>query len=156
MFVRSRIVNILNKFVKIKRNILKIKHCTDRKKFAIFGHKWIFARERVKRVSKRKCWVRDRVLYVRVQGHAWYQCTLALGVNVLGNSPAFDCSCSVPVFVRRSPPNTPGRWYGSHFWLPKTPSLFHAWSVDSRIWRSQTCYCPEFAREAMTSTYRLF
>ncbi len=30
-----------------------------------------------------------------------------LGVNVLGKSPAFDGSRSVPVFVRRSPPNTP-------------------------------------------------
>ncbi len=37
--VRSRIVNILSKFVKIKRNIRTIEHCTDRKKFAIFGHK---------------------------------------------------------------------------------------------------------------------
>ncbi len=32
---------------------------------------------------------------------------LALGVNVFGNSPPFECSCSVPVFVRRLPPNTP-------------------------------------------------
>jgi hypothetical protein len=37
--VRSQIVNILNKFVKIKRNIRTIERCTDRKKFAIFGHK---------------------------------------------------------------------------------------------------------------------
>jgi hypothetical protein len=39
--------------------------------------------------------------------HAWHWSTLALGVNALGNSPAFDCSRSVSVFVRRSPPNTP-------------------------------------------------
>ncbi len=75
----------------------------------------------------------------------------SLGVNVLGNFPAFDGSCSVPVFVRRSPPNTPRRWYGSHFWLPASPSLFHARSVDSRIWGLRTFYCPQFAREAMTS-----
>jgi hypothetical protein len=85
-------------------------------------------------------------VYVWVQGYAWFDARL--GVNVLGNSPAFDGSRSVPVFVRRSPPNTPGWWYSSHFWLPATPSLFHAWPVDSRIRCPTTCYCPEFAREA--------
>ncbi len=54
MYVRSRIVNILNKFAKIKRNIQTIERCTNRKKFAIFGHKWIFAREQVKRGLEEK------------------------------------------------------------------------------------------------------
>jgi hypothetical protein len=31
----------------------------------------------------------------------------SLGLNVLGNSPAFDASRSVSVFVRWSPPSTP-------------------------------------------------
>jgi hypothetical protein len=57
----------------------------------------------------------------------------SLGLNVLGNSPAFDASRSVSVFVRWSPPSTPGRWYSSHFWLPATLSLFHArdrWTAE--------------------------
>jgi hypothetical protein len=33
----------------------------------------------------------------------------SLGLNVLGNSLAFDGSRSVSVFVRWSPPSTPGR-----------------------------------------------
>jgi hypothetical protein len=33
----------------------------------------------------------------------------SLGLDVLGNSPAFDASRSVSVFVRWSPPSTPGR-----------------------------------------------
>jgi hypothetical protein len=32
----------------------------------------------------------------------------SLGVDVLGNSPAFNASRSVSVFVRWSPPSTPG------------------------------------------------
>ncbi len=59
------------------------------------------------KVSKRNCWVRDRELYGQVQVHAWYQCTLAHDVNVLGNPPGFDCSRSVSILARRSPPNTP-------------------------------------------------
>jgi hypothetical protein len=33
----------------------------------------------------------------------------SLGLDVLGNSPALDASRSVSVFVRWSPPSTPGR-----------------------------------------------
>ncbi len=71
-----------------------------------------------------------------------------LGVNVLGEFPTVRllsfCLCLRTPF-------TPGQWYGSHFWLPATPSLFLACTVDSRIRRSRTRYCPEFALEAMTS-----
>ncbi len=50
------------KYISSKLNILFWGYIVQhiRRKFAMFGHKRIFARERVKRVSKRKCWVRDR------------------------------------------------------------------------------------------------
>ncbi len=50
---------------------------------------------------------------------------LALGVNVLGNSPAFDCSHSVSVFVRRSPPGYPsGNDMVATSGFPRLPHCF--------------------------------
>jgi hypothetical protein len=80
--------------------------------------------------------------------HVW---SSRVGVNVLGNSPPFDCSCSVPVFVRWSTPEYPRAVIQKLFLAPGTLSLFHACSADGASSRSWTSHCTEFAREAMTS-----
>jgi hypothetical protein len=81
---------------------------------------------------------------------------LALGVNVLGNSPAFDCSRSVSVFVRRSPPNTPrASDTVATSGFPRLPLCFTRVQWTAEFLALVNCHCPKSAREAM-STYRLF
>ncbi len=109
-----------------------------------------------KRVSKRKRWARDRESCI-LSSRVCVISMLAFGVNVLGNSPAFDCPRSVSVFICRSPPEYPsGGDTVATSGFPRLPLCFPRDRWTAEFWRSWTGHCPEFVREAMTSTYRLF
>jgi hypothetical protein len=100
-------------------------------------------------VLKRKCWTRDRESLCSSSRVCVIRCSASTSWGIPQRLMALVLSLSS--YAGHPLPNTPRRWYGSHCWLPASPSLFHAWWVDSRIRCSRTRYCPEFAREAMTS-----
>ncbi len=76
-----------------------------------------------------------------------------LGVNVSGNSPPFDCSRSVSVFVRWS---TPERWFSSRFWHPVLSLCFTHVRRTARVHDRGLVIVPSLLAKRWRPFFRLF